>query len=79
MNRIVIEKRVSGEGILQIELPLGEEQAGRDVRVTVEPIDTPEAATSSEWSSWVNSMAGSWQGDFERPAQGDYETRKPLS
>ena len=35
--------------------------------------------TQEEWHAWVDSMAGTWQGEFERPAQGEYEEREPLS
>ena len=34
MNRIVVEKRVSDEGVLEFKLPMGMGEAGRDVRVT---------------------------------------------
>jgi hypothetical protein len=28
MNRIVVERRVSGEGVLELTLPLGKDEAG---------------------------------------------------
>jgi hypothetical protein len=34
--------------------------------------------TPEEWRAFVDEMAGSWQGDFERPPQGDYEVRDSL-
>jgi hypothetical protein len=38
MNRIVVERRLSSEGVLQFTLLLGADEAGRDVRVTIEPV-----------------------------------------
>jgi len=58
---------------------MGLEEANREVQVTVESI-TPSLAMSREaWQTWVDSMAGSWQGDFERPVQGEVEERESLS
>jgi hypothetical protein len=34
--------------------------------------------TKDEWKTWVESMAGSWQGEFERPPQGEFEERDPF-
>ena len=79
MNRVVVEQRVGGAGVLELTLPLGADEAGRDVRVTIEPVVRENKMTSDEWRSWVQSIAGSWQGDFERPSQGDLEEREPLS
>jgi hypothetical protein len=79
MNRIVVEKRLNGEGILQLTLPMGSLEAGRDVRVTVEPVLSRTDRSLEDWHAWVDSMAGSWQGDFERASQGEYEKREPLS
>lgn len=77
MNRMVVKFKVGSDGILRLNLPLGIEEAEREVQVTVEP--TRPAMTQAEWRAWVQSMAGSWQGDFERMPQGEYEEREPLS
>jgi hypothetical protein len=78
VNRIVLKSKVGSDGILHLVLPVGVEQADKEVQVTVEPV--PSAAMSQEqWGAWVQSMAGRWQGDFERPPQGEYEERAPLS
>ena len=79
MNRIVVERRVSRDGILQLTLPLGADEAGRDVRVTVEPVGTKKETSPEEWRAGVLSTAGGWQGEFERLAQGELEEREPLS
>jgi len=55
------------------------EEANREVHVTVEPITSSLPMTQQAWRTWVDSMAGSWQGDLLRPEQGEYEEREPLS
>jgi hypothetical protein len=34
--------------------------------------------TPEEWAAFLDRTAGMWQGEFERPPQGDYEVREPL-
>jgi hypothetical protein len=79
MKSIVLKSKVSVDGVLHLSVPLGLAQADSDVQVTVEPISNEMPMTQQEWSAWVDSMAGSWQGDFERPVQGEYESREKLS
>ena len=81
MNRIVIRSKVGSDGVLHLSMPLGLVDAGEDVQVTVEPYSPQRTViqTPGEWKSWVEEMSGSWQGDFERPPQGEYEQRESLS
>ena len=79
MNRIFFRSKVSSDGTLHFSLPLGIAEADHEVRVTVDPMTTPAATSQSEWEAWVDAMAGSWEGDFERPPQADYEQRESLS
>jgi hypothetical protein len=76
MTRIVLQSRTGPDGTLHLDVPLGREQADREVQVVIEPL--PKRMTQAEYSAWVQSMAGTWQGDFERPPQGEYEQREPL-
>lgn len=78
MNRMVVKSRVGSDGVLHLALPVGVEEADKEVRITVEPMPPKKAMTQEEWETWVDSMAGSWQGDFERPPQGELEERDPL-
>ncbi len=78
MNRIVVTSRVASDGILHLALPVGLEEADREVQVTVEPVP-PAPLSQEEWRKVVLSTAGKWQGEFERPEQGEYEEREPLS
>jgi hypothetical protein len=78
MNRIVVRSRVGSDGILQLALPMGPAEADREVQITVEPVGPP-ALSPDEWRQRVLETAGKWQGELERPAQGEYEQREPLS
>lgn len=77
MNQVVINSRVDSDGVLRVTLPLGATDANREVQVVVSPV-APKPMTQDEWKAWVLSMAGSWQGEFERPPQGEFEQRDPF-
>jgi len=77
MNRMVMKSTVSSDGVLHLSLPLGIEEANKDVQVTVEPV-TPAPMSQEEWQRFIMSTAGKWQGDLERPPQGKYEERDLL-
>jgi len=78
MNRMIVKSRIGSDGVLRMTLPVGSQDANQDVQVTVEPLAPKKAMTPAEWAAWVDSMAGSWQGDFERPPQGEFEERDSL-
>jgi hypothetical protein len=78
MNRMVVKSKVGSDGVLHLTLPVGAEEADKEVQITVEPITPKKEMTQAEWEAWVDSMAGSWQGDFERPPQGELKERDPL-
>ena len=79
MDRIVVKSRVGSDGILQLSVPVGPADADREVRVTVEPVGPATPLSQEEWARRVLENAGKWQGDFERPEQGELEEREPLS
>lgn len=80
MDRIVIHSRVGADGVLRLNVPLGTEAADGDVEVTIDPVRTAlqKTADQEEWTQFVLSTAGAWQGDLERPEQGEYEERDEL-
>lgn len=78
VDRMVVRSRVDSDGVLRVTLPVGKEDADQEVEVTVEPVKARKAMTQEEYSAWVESMAGTWKGDFERPPQGEFEERDPL-
>ena len=73
MTRLTVNTKVGPDGTLSVTLP--PDTAGQDVRVTIEPTSPGTGVSPEEWQSWVSSMAGTWEGDFERMPQGDYEER----
>ena len=79
MNRIVIERRVNDDGYLHLALPLGTEEAGLNVRITIEPVSLKKEMTQAEWQAGILATAGGWQGEFERPVGDVLEERNPLS
>jgi hypothetical protein len=78
MNRMIVNSKVGRDGVLHLDLPLGFDEAEKEVQVTVEAVATKQPMTQEEWSAWVASMAGSWQGDFERMPSGEFEERVAL-
>lgn len=78
MNRIIITSRVDSAGVLQLSLPVGAANADQLVQVTVEPALQSEISPA-EWRQRILDSAGKWAGDFERPEQGEFEQREPLS
>lgn len=78
MNRIVVNSTIDGEGVLHLDLVVGKAQANKPVQVTVEPAPS-NSMTPEEWRQFILSTAGKWQGDFERPEQGEVEERDPMS
>jgi hypothetical protein len=74
MTRMTLNARVGADGVLHV--PLGQAEANREVRVTIEPTASP--AANSDYLDFLKRTAGAWQGDFERPEQGSYEARDPM-
>jgi hypothetical protein len=79
MNRVVVNSKVGSDGVLHLALPVGVEEADKEVRITVEPIPPTARMTQEEWAAWVESMAGSISDPtFERPPQPGLEERDPF-
>src|SRR5437868_6948316 len=64
MKRMVVKSKLSRDGVLHLTLPVGLEEAEKEVQVTVEPV---AAATVSQeaWRQAILATAGKWQGEFE--------------
>ena len=75
MNRIQIEQTVGTGGILRVDLPLGLEEAGQHVLITIEP----SSPKPDEWKAGILATAGSWRGDFVTEPTGPLENRNPLN
>jgi hypothetical protein len=73
---MTLSARVGADGVLH--LPLGEKEANREVRVTIEAATSPALQSRQDYLDFLQATAGAWQGDFERPEQGPYEVRDPM-
>jgi hypothetical protein len=79
MGRMVVHSRVGADGVLQLSVPVGSENADREVEVTIEVADLKfDNTAQEEWRQFVLSTAGAWQGELVRPDQGVYEQRDDL-
>ena len=74
MTRITMKSKIGPDGVLRVAVPVGTAEADREVQLTIEPI-VSEAAPRQEYLDFLRETAGAWQGDFERPEQGQYEGR----
>lgn len=74
MTRIVLKSRVGADGILQLSIPVGTDEANREVQVTIE--SGPTAMSEEVWRQWVEKMAGSIADPtFRRHEQGEYQEK----
>lgn len=78
MAPIELTARVGPNGVLTLNVPVGPDEADREVRVTVRPMERPPAPADREaWKRFVDETAGAWQGEpLTRPTQGEYEVRE---
>ncbi len=72
--------QVGADGVLNLAVPLGREDANKTVRVVLETVETPAGPVSDpeEWRRFIERTSGKWQGEFVREPEGDYEKRDPL-
>jgi hypothetical protein len=68
MTRIVIHWRVGPDGVLQLAVPMGVDEANLEFEVTIEPaaLELDYYIEQQEWRQFVRETAGAWQGDFVR-------------
>jgi hypothetical protein len=67
MDRMIVNSRVGPDGVLRVTLPVGADAADEEVRVTVESLGSKQSASQAEYAAWVDSLAGTWEGEFECP------------
>jgi hypothetical protein len=72
--------RVGADG--NVVVPVGAEEAGREVDVTVSApgnVRAPRQMTQQEWEAFIERLAGSIHDPtFRRHDQGDYDERLPF-
>ena len=59
MNRLVVKSKVGSDGVLHLALPLGVEEADKEVQITVDLATPEKEMTPEEWEPWVDATAGS--------------------
>jgi hypothetical protein len=80
-NAVQFHSRVGDDGVLNLQVNLGNAEAKKEVLVTIAPIDTrisPDA-NSMGWHEFLQRTYGSCvdQG-LERHDQGQFEKREPI-
>lgn len=81
MTRIELKSRVGPDGVLTLTVPVGKEDANREVMVTVQSLGEPSttAFDQAEWKRFVRETAGSIPDPtFVRHEQGEFEKREEL-
>jgi hypothetical protein len=70
MTRIEIKSRVGPDGVLDVKVPVGPEEANREVMITVQPLSTPAGdAREDDWQKFIDETYGSCAGlGLEEPA-----------
>ena len=81
MTRIELTSRAGPDGVVTLSVPLGPDGANREVRVTVQPVDSDSATEEQReaWRRFIEQTEGSiTDPTFRRHDQGEYEERDPL-
>jgi hypothetical protein len=62
MTLLEVQSRVGADGVLKLALPVGAENANREVRITINAVEQPSTtATMSqqEWEEFIDRIGGS--------------------
>ena len=78
MTRIIMKSKIGTDGVLRLAVPVGKREANQEVQLTIEPLMARPAESDADYTEFLRTTAGAWQGDFERPEQGEFEVRDPL-
>ena len=81
-DSIQFQSRVGDDGVLNVQLNLGQAEAKKDVRITIEPVrsNAGQQPETMSWPDFVERTYGSCAGlGLERPKQGSFEMREPIA
>ena len=80
LQMLQVHSRVGKDGILNLAVPLGIEDADKDVLITIQPLPTGSVSgTQKPWPQFLDETYGSCAKlDLQRGPQGDYEKREAL-
>jgi hypothetical protein len=67
MTPTTLTSRIGPDGILTVTVPFTHAEANQEVKLTIEPVTSLPKKTPEETREWLRSLAGAWQGEFERP------------
>jgi hypothetical protein len=76
-TEIVVEGTLKPDGTLELDQK-PTLSPGR-VQVVLRQQSSAPLMSSVEWRQRILQTAGKWRGELERPEQGEYERREPLS
>jgi hypothetical protein len=81
-DSIQFHSHVGADGVLNVQVNLGKNEAAREVVVTIEPMQSASAGPETAklaWSSFVAQTYGSCAGsELQRHDEGSFESREPL-
>ncbi len=79
MKAFDVVEHADADKILRLAIPVDEANRSYHLVVLVEPASYDVKPPMREWPpGFFEATAGKWVGDFERPPQGEFETREPL-
>ena len=73
MANIVMQSRSGPDSILHLEVPVGQPDTEFEVEVVVR--SKKPSVSQQDYLEFLQKTAGAWQGDFERPEQGEPQER----
>jgi hypothetical protein len=71
MTRIVVKSKVGSDGVLRLDLPVGQTEADKEVQVTIEPVPRPKSAGVVLPPGYFNLIGSIDDETFVRPPQGE--------
>ncbi len=77
MASIVMLSRSGPDSKLHLEIPVGQPDTEFEVEVVVR--SKQPSVSQQDYLAFLQKTAGAWQGEFERPEQGEPEERDSLS
>ena len=83
MESIQLHSKVGRDGVLELRVPLGRNEADREVVVTIQSLPGNgdlKRPDRPDWHTFINQTYGSCAGlGLERHQQGEYEHRDPIA
>ena len=79
MTTLDFVETAGDDGVLRLQVPVGEAGKRYHVVLHVEPEGAPAAQLLDDWPpGFFERTYGAWKGELERASQGDFEERAPF-